>query len=129
MDNSLLIGKHIRNILNGSDELLQYVKRENISALVANENTTFPFIVFSRTNLTPKYTKSGLLESLISFEIVCVSNDYIESLEIANTVRNLLEGKCYTDSELNIKQILLSSVNEDYLYDAYVQRLTFSMVV
>lgn len=129
MDNSILVGKHIRNILVGDEKLSQYLQSGQITALVANENTTFPFIVFSRTGLTPSYTKDGLLESNITFEIVCVSTDYVESLEIANIVRNLLECKCYTDEELYIKQIILSAVNEDYMYDAYVQRLTFSMVV
>lgn len=129
MDNSILVGKHIRNILVGDETLSQYLQSGQITALVANENTTFPFIVFSRTGLTPSYTKDGLLESNITFEIVCVSTDYVESLEIANIVRNLLECKCYTDEELYIKQIILSAVNEDYMYDAYVQRLTFSMVV
>ena len=129
MDNSILVGKHIRNILVGDETLSQYLQSGQITALVANENTTFPFIVFSRTGLTPSYTKDGLLESNITFEIVCVSTDYVESSEIANIVRNLLECKCYTDEELYIKQIILSAVNEDYMYDAYVQRLTFSMVV
>ena len=129
MDNSILVGKHIRNILVGDETLSQYLQSGQITELVANENTTFPFIVFSRTGLTPSYTKDGLLESNITFEIVCVSTDYVESLEIANIVRNLLECKCYTDEELYIKQIILSAVNEDYMYDAYVQRLTFSMVV
>ena len=129
MDNSILVGKHIRNILVGDETLSQYLQSGQITALVANENTTFPFIVFSRTGLTPSYTKDGLLESNITFEIVCVSTDYVESLEIANIVRNLLECKCYTDEELYIKQIILSAVNEDYMYDAHVQRLTFSMVV
>ena len=129
MDNSILVGKHIRNILVGDGTLSQYLQTGQITALVANENTTFPFIVFSRTGLTPSYTKDGLLESNITFEIVCVSTDYVESLEIANIVRNLLECKCYTDEGIYIKQIILSAVNEDYLYDAYVQRLTFSMVV
>ena len=129
MDNSILVGKHMRNILVGDETLSQYLQSGQITALVANENTTFPFIVFSRTGLTPSYTKDGLLESNITFEIVCVSTDYVESLEIANIVRNLLECKCYTDEELYIKQIILSAVNEDYMYDAYVQRLTFSMVV
>lgn len=129
MDNSILVGKHIRNILVGDETLSQYLQSGQITALVANENTTFPFIVFSRTGLTPSYTKDGLLESNITFEIVCVSTDYVESLEIANIVRNLLECKRYTDEEIYIKQIILSAVNEDYMYDAYVQRLTFSMVV
>lgn len=129
MDNSILVGKHIRNILVGDETLSQYLQTGQITALVANENTTFPFIVFSRTGLTPSYTKDGLLESNITFEIVCVSTDYVESLEIANIVRNLLECKCYTDDGIYIKQIILSAVNENYLYDAYVQRLTFSMVV
>ena len=86
MDNSILVGKHIRNILVGDETLSQYLQSGQITALVANENTTFPFIVFSRTGLTPSYTKDGLLESNITFEIVCVSTDYVASLEIANIV-------------------------------------------
>lgn len=130
MDNSILIGKYIRDLLLGDERLANYLQPKQINALViVDDKTPFPFITFGRTALVPKYTKDGLLESDVTFEIQCVSKDYIESLEIANIIRNLLEAKSYTDEGIFIRQILLTGAIEDFMYNAYVQRLVFSMTV
>ena len=48
-----------------------------IFPLIANADTTFPFIVFQRSNLMPIYTKDILTENQITMVIIVVSNDYI----------------------------------------------------
>lgn len=60
--------------------------------------------------------------------IKCVSNDYVESAEIANAVRNTLEGRRYMDNDIKIDSILLTSASEYSVdSDVFVQELTFEI--
>lgn len=128
MDNTILAGKYLRTLLLQSDELMSLISPNKIIALQENPDTTFPFIVYSRDNITPIYTKNFLSDNNISFTIVVVSNDYDESLDIANAVRHAIEAKMYSDENITIHPIRITSVAENTLYDSYIQtiRCTFS---
>jgi hypothetical protein len=58
---------------------------------------------------------------------LAVSDNYVTSLEIANQVRRILELFRYKDDELVVTQSKLSSVQEEYLEDAFIQRLIFTL--
>ena len=58
---------------------------------------------------------------------MAVSDNYVTSLEIANQVRRILELFRYKDDELVVTQSKLSSVQEEYLEDAFIQRLIFTL--
>lgn len=53
---SLKIGKEIYSLLNGNEELTKLVGNK-IYPIIVEKETTFPFIVYKKTNLTPEYTK------------------------------------------------------------------------
>ena len=129
MDNSILAGKYLRDFMVNNAELMELVSSKNIFPLVANADTTFPFIVYSRTSLTPVYTKNLLSDNEASFTVIVVSNKYTQSLYIANAVRHALEGYRYKDSSVDIHPIRLDSVTEDTVDDAYIQRMTFSFSI
>lgn len=59
--------------------------------------------------------------------MLAVSDNYVTSLEIANQVRRILELFRYKDDELVVTQSKLSSVQEEYLEDAFIQRLIFTL--
>lgn len=128
MDNSILTGKYIRRMLLESDELTALIDQSKIFPLIANADTTFPFIVYSRDSLIPIYTKNLLTDNNVSFTIIVVSDDYIQSLDIANAVRHAIEGQMYQDEYLTIYPIRINSITENTLSDAYIQtiRCTFS---
>jgi hypothetical protein len=65
------------------------------------------------------------LENNIEFQVVAVSDNYVESLEVANRVRGVLELLRYKDEGITISECKLSSVSEEYMEDAFIQRLTF----
>ena len=128
MDNSILIGKYIYKFLSEDDNI--HKKTNNaIWPLIADSDTKYPFIVYSNTDLTPSYDKDGVVDDSLSVQIICISNNYTEVVELANDVRNLLEFKHYKDNKINITKILVSNVGSQTVDDAYLEVLTFSITV
>ena len=125
MDNTILAGKYIRKFLIENEELSAMIDTKKIFPLIANADTTFPFIVYSRNNITPLYTKDYLTDNTVVFTIIVVSDEYVQSLELANAVRHSLEGYRYTDEVISIAPIKLQSIIEETIEDAYIQRMTF----
>lgn len=129
MDNSILVSKYIRRFLVENEEVQGLIDVNKIFPLIANADTTFPFIVFQRSNLMPIYTKDILTENLITMVIIVVSNDYIQSLDLANAVRHALEGNIYRDNDIVISAMKMESITEETLEDAYIQRMVFTFNV
>ena len=129
MDNSILVSKYIRRFLVENEEEQGLIDVNKIFPLIANADTTFPFIVFQRSNLMPIYTKDILTENQITMVIIVVSNDYIQSLDLANAVRHALEGNIYRDNDIVISAMKMESITEETLEDAYIQRMVFTFNV
>lgn len=127
MDNSLLVGKYIYKILSQDKVLSTKVTPKKIYPLIANADTTYPFIVYARTGLAVDYCKDGTVENKIDFQILSVSDNYVESLEVANQIRNILEMKRYKEEDICIRECKLYSVAEEYMEDAFIQRLNFTI--
>lgn len=125
MDNSLLIGKYIYKLLSEDDTLQKLSSK--IYPLVAKADTTYPFVVYSRTNLYPTYCKDGVIENTLDVQVIAVSDNYVESLEVANQIRNVLELKRYKDENIFITDCRLSSVAEEFIEDAFIQKMTFTI--
>ena len=116
MDNSIKIGKYIKLILSADKELLKMVPLNKICALKADEGTTYPFIVYSRTSISPQYTKDigGELGHIDTVQVTvdCHGRTYEESAEVANEFRNALEGYGYQNNEIYIDRFRLVSSYE-----------------
>lgn len=126
MDNTILAGKYLRMFMVENEELMALITADKIFPLIANADTTYPFIVYSRNNLMPEYTKDFLTDNKVSFTVIVVSDEYIQSLEIANAVRHSLETYRHKDETITINPIRLDSVTEETYEDAYIQRMVFS---
>lgn len=126
MDNSILIGKYIYKFLT-EDDNINKITKGNIFPLVANENTNYPFIVFSRTSIVPVYDKDGAYQDNVEAQIICVSDDYSKGVDLANSVRNLLEFKHFEDTSIHISKIIVSNVSESYVEDAYLQIISLTI--
>lgn len=139
MDNSILAGKYIYKMMIENDELSELVDSDKIYPLRVElrldpvtgeeQEITFPFIIYSRTMLEPTYTKNFLTENLQKYTVIVVSDDYDNSLDVANAVRHALEGKAIRDEYLNICPIKLDSVTEETMEDTIIQRMEFSFAV
>ena len=121
---SLKVGKVIFSLLNGNSDLTAFVNNK-IYPIIVEKETTFPFIVYKRNNIIPDYTKDFHFKDHVIIDIICVSDDYSGSIDIASIVRNTLEDKRIGD----IQSIKLESADEDYTDDAYVQTLSFNLTI
>lgn len=139
MDNSILAGKHIYDMMIANEELSELVDSDKIYPLRVElrldptsgeeQEITFPFIIYSKSMLEPKYTKDFLSENILHYTIIVVSDDYDNSLDVANAVRHALEGHTYKDNKLSIHPIRLESVTEETMEDTILQRMEFTFTV
>lgn len=120
------VNKYIKKILSEDEELTKIVAVKNIKAMVL-QPTQYPFISFKRKSLEVEYTKDIPTEDKVMVEIICVSNDYTQTIDMAQRVRDILDFHVYTDSKekVFISQIRMFDVEEDAVEDAFVQTLTF----
>lgn len=121
---SLEVGKKIYSLLNGDSRLTTLVGNK-IYPIIVEKETNYPFIVYKRSNIIPDYTKDFHLKDNVIIDIICVSNDYANGIEIAEIVRDILEDKRTND----IQSIRLESADEDYIDDAFVQTLSFNLTI
>ena len=73
------------------------------------------------------YKTLAVLMQKLANEIICVSNDYSQSIDIAQEVRNTLDAKRFRDEEVLIDNIEIESITEEWAENAYLQRLVFNM--
>ncbi len=120
-ETAISTNKHVYSLLTSDSELTEMVN-DNIFPLVAEESVNYPFIIFTKESVTPSYTKDFLTFDLVTISVVVASNNYIDTVNIAERVRNVLEN--YRDSYFY--NILLDSVSEEFVEDAFIQQLNFS---
>lgn len=136
MDQSLVISKYIQQILEESEEIKSIIGSDShkIFPLLQPDQLTFPFIVHSRTGLSVTYTKDlGLgfgWTNTVQYTISCVSDNYVQCIELANAVRHSLEGYRWKTDEMTMHPIELLSASEYTTeYDAFVEELTFNIKI
>lgn len=128
MKTALHINKYINKFLTESEAVTALVNVSNIRPLVL-QPTEFPYISFMHSNIMSDYTKDGWFEDTTEVVIICVSDDYSQTIDIAQAVRELLEYNAYKDDNIYISQILFSGATEDQIENVFVQRLTFQVKV
>lgn len=121
---SLEVGKEIYSILSKNKSLTDIVGNK-IYPIIVEKDTNYPFIVYKRSNVIPDYTKDYHFKDYVIVDIICVSNHYVESVEIASLVRESLEDKRIGD----INSIRLEGADEDFIDDAYIQTLSFNLTI
>lgn len=131
MDNTILIWKYLLPLLTTNEELLQYMPASSIYPLVALADTPFPYIVYRRDSLVPTYTKHypgvGGWTNNISLSISIYSDNYDESVYIANIVRGILEDYRFQNNDILIHNIELGSSYETYSENGFQQNLIFNI--
>lgn len=113
------IGKEINRMLKEGNVLKVSSK---IFPLVANPNTTFPFLVYRRIGYQPRNNKDYIGE-MVTMEINIATETYNEGVLIANNVADILQGK---ETEI-IQDIQLVNISEIYLQDTYIQNIQFQI--
>ena len=128
METSLNIGKVIKEILY-RDEALNNLVKNQVFPLIAEENTTFPFIVYRRNSIRKASTKDYVNDEIASVDVVVASDKYSQSVEIAERVRFILERGEYDGENFSVYNITISNASEQYLQNTYIQTLTFDIEI
>lgn len=135
-DQSLLIPKYIQQILEENNEV-KAILGENeykIFPLQQPAELSFPYIVHARNSLTVHYTKDIIRgwgwDNEVQYTVKCVSDDYIQGIELANATRHALEAHGYNDDDIRIHPMELIAATE-YTVDEneFVQELVFKFFV
>lgn len=123
---SIEIGKFIYSLLCTDSRLATLVGNKIFPLIVENE-TTYPFIVYKRSDMKSNYTKDIHLSDDVYIDIICVSENYLSGLEIAGIIIELLEDKRFKDK--GIEKVQSEYANEDYLENAFIQTLGFKITI
>lgn len=125
---SIQIGKLIRAALTTNLKLVELIGNK-IFPIVSKEGTAYPFVVYRRAGITPSYVKDGRASESASVEIIVASNNYTSSVEIADLVRDTIDGKGMTYDGMTVYQVQLISADEEFIEDTYIQSLTFQFLM
>lgn len=117
----LEIGKAIKTILQGI---------QNVYPLVADEGTTFPFVVYRRSGLVPASTKDRYsYKESASVEIIVASNTYPDSISLAVQVKDKMQKAKGDFNGINIGEVSLINADEDYIENTFIQKLKFNIEI
>lgn len=120
---NLQVGKAIFSILSNDADLVEKVGNK-IYPLIADVNTTFPFIVYRRNGIEPLNSKDRFTINTTTYiSIVVASDKYDESIEIAERIIKALSKGTYQ----GIMDISLVDADEDYIDDTFIQTLTYNI--
>ena len=126
--NILYFNTAIYSILNTNEEIKKMVGN-NIYPVVAPLNTKNPYIVFKRQINIQNDNKDSRY-SIVTIELNVYSNNYQQSIQLAELVKNTLENVYNKEVEgFRIKYIVNTSIDEDYNEDYYSQTMYFDAKV
>lgn len=130
MYTGLSIHKHLREVLTASPGIRQKVG-DRIYPIAAVNGTEYPFILCTRTALSPDYTKDGWSGDAVTVAIEVVSRSSTEAIAIAEDVREVLEEKdtAYLGWEVREPMLITASEGYDLTTDTYVEALQFTFKV
>ena len=126
--NILYFNTAIYSILRDNEEIKKVVGN-NIYPVVAPLNTKNPYVVYKRQINTQNDNKDSRY-SVVTIELNVYSNNYQQSIQLAELVKNTLEDIYNKEVEgFRIKYILNTSIDEDYNEDYYSQTMYFDAKV
>ena len=127
MTNSIFIGKALYLLLN--DDAILKKSVTGVYPLIAENDAKYPFITYSRDNIYSNICKDGYYEDKVTFSVTVVSANYLNSLDIANRVRAILEQKEIITKDVILYNVKLTGIDESFNDNAYIQNLSFDCTV
>lgn len=123
---SLSAGEIIRTILANDAEV---TTRANKIYPVVEDRADLPYIVYRRTQLKQDPIKNGRGADTVGIEILCYTKQYTEGVELAEAVREALDGVQGESDGLVMRSCYLEDSEEAWQDDAYVQQLVFNVKI
>lgn len=117
------VGKELTALLI-ADSTVQKLVDNKVFPLVANAGTTFPFIVYRRNGYRP-YNNKDHTDEVAYIELAVLSENYIDSVQIADAVGNALDNK----TTETIDEIIIENASEEFNNDTYVQKINLKITI
>lgn len=119
---SLQIGKAIYTILSNNQNVVDLVSTKIFPIISDDEKTTFPFIVYRRTGEVSVSNKDFRGADAV-VEILIAADSYPQSIDVAEAVREALEGYDGSVCDFYINDTILQYAAEDYVDGVFTQTL------
>lgn len=123
---SLSAGEIIRAVLMSDSEVMARAKKV---FPVVEDTAELPYIVYRRTQLEQEPVKGRRGADTVGIEILCYTKGYTEGVELAEAVRDALDGKQGEADGLAMRSCYLTDSEEAWQDDAYVQQLMFNVKI
>ena len=107
---SLQIGKAIYHLLSKDSRI-----KEKVGSKI------YPLIVEESTKGSYSVNES------VTVDVVIASKDYTDTVELADYVRDALEGRRGNFAGIEINDIRMISADEEYIEDTFIQNITFDI--
>lgn len=126
MKDSLGIGSAVREILMTS-EVIAEATGGSISPLVAEENTTFPFITYGILEIAPKTTKDGhyAFGDEAEIGVTVFAESYEEVVDLSIEIRRVMVSFSGSTDDYDISGISFSGASDDYSEGAFYRNMVF----
>ena len=121
----LVVSKHIYSALTASAEINKAVGKKIYPIATKNE-VPFPFIVYERDSVTPRYDKSGASVTDSVVNVYVLAESYTQSIDIAEMVINALERKDAIYDNFEVIGAVMQGASESYTANTFVQQVTFN---
>lgn len=121
---SLSAGELIYTVLKSNPEVSARVLK--VYPVVDESEATLPYIVYRRVQFDKGPVKGQRGPDTAYIEVECYTKDYTEGVELAEAVRDALDGRQYSFAGLVMRACDLTDSSEDWAGDAYVQSMTFA---
>lgn len=123
----LSISRHIYSALSRSADVNKAVGKKIFPIATKNE-VEFPFIVYERDLVTPRYDKAGASVTESSVNVYIISESYTESIDIAEAVIEALERKTAIYSDYEVIGATMVGASESYTSQTFIQQVTFNFM-
>ena len=123
----LVISKHIYSALSKSADINEAVGTKIYPIATKNE-VPFPFIVYERDSVTPRYDKSGASVTDSVVNVYVLSESYTQSIDIAEMVIDALEREEALYDNFEVIGAIMQGASESYTANTFVQQITFNFI-
>lgn len=123
---SLSVGEIIYDVLTNDAEVMA---RANKVFPVVTDKATLPYVAYRRSHLEHNPAKGTQGADTVQIDVLCFAAKYGEGVQLAEAVRQALDGKQATKETLIMRSCTIAGGEEYYENDAYIQELNFTIKV
>ena len=123
----LSASKIIGAVLADSEAVSQRVTK--IFPVIAAQEATMPYVCYRRVKTLPNPVKGCHSADTAEVCVHCYTAEYGEGVELAEAVRDALDGRQYLTDGLKMRSCTLTGGQESVVDDAFVQELIFTVKI